>query len=239
MAAVARVLARQFGVLEPIQTAGSVNGQVEELRQILEEKSAWPVTLIGYSWGAWLTWITAARYPLLVRKLILVSSGPFEEGYVTRLTEARQERLTADERQEFARLLHSLSTPETEGKDGLLARLGALAEKTDSFDPIKDQAEADAHTGPSGDIFQGVWSEAARLRRSGELLGMAFNIQCPVTAIHGDYDPHPAEGVTTPLAARLARFHFHILEHCGHTPWKERLAKQTFYNILIEEAASL
>ncbi len=79
MAEVARELSAAAGVLEPLQTAGSVTGQVEELRSVLEENAALPVTLIGFSWGAWLATILAALHPHCLSRLILVGSGPFEE----------------------------------------------------------------------------------------------------------------------------------------------------------------
>jgi pimeloyl-ACP methyl ester carboxylesterase len=53
MAPVARELARGRGIVEPLQTATSLEGQVEELRMTLESSTAPPVVLIGYSWGAW------------------------------------------------------------------------------------------------------------------------------------------------------------------------------------------
>ncbi len=54
MAPVAQELAHERGVLEPLQTAETVDGQVEELRAVLETHANLPVTLIGWSWGAWL-----------------------------------------------------------------------------------------------------------------------------------------------------------------------------------------
>ncbi|MGB7054354.1 MAG: alpha/beta fold hydrolase, partial [bacterium] len=81
MASVARELASEWGVLEPLQTAATLEGQVEELKDILDTHVDRPILLIGYSWGAWLSFIVAARYPSLVKKLILVSSGPFEAKY--------------------------------------------------------------------------------------------------------------------------------------------------------------
>src|SRR5262249_8362679 len=83
MAPVARALAHDRGILEPLQTATSLEGQVDELRETLESYTALPVVLIGFSWGAWLSYIVAARYPALVRKLLLVAGGPFDQRYVT------------------------------------------------------------------------------------------------------------------------------------------------------------
>ncbi len=79
VAPVARELARRRGVLEPLQTATTLDGQVGELSRQLEGHAAPPVVLIGYSFGAWLGALVAAVRPELVRKLVLVSSGPFEE----------------------------------------------------------------------------------------------------------------------------------------------------------------
>jgi len=57
----------------------------------------------------------------------------------------------------------------------------------------------------------------------------------PVIAIHGDFDPHPAEGVEKPLAAVLNDFRFILLKDCGHTPWIERQARDVFYEALERE----
>ncbi len=68
MAPVTRELASDWGILEPIQTAMSLEAQVEELKTVLENNSNLPVTLIGFSWGAWLSFIVAARYPAIITK---------------------------------------------------------------------------------------------------------------------------------------------------------------------------
>lgn len=73
------------------------------------------------------------------------------------------------------------------------------------------------------------------MRRSGTLLELAQRIQCPVVAIHGDYDPHPAEGVRKPLLSVLKDFRFVLLKQCGHKPWIERRATEAFYQVLEEE----
>jgi len=232
MAPVARELADDYGVLEPIQTAGTLEGQVMELRQVLESHGSHPVTLVGFSWGAWLSFIVAARHPGLVKKLILVGSGPFEERYVPALQAARLRRLDAGERAEYEALLRDLDNPAVEDKDRLLARLGGLVLKADAFDPLPGLCGDADRVGPHGDIYQGVWDDAVKMRRSGALLRLAQHIQCPVLAVHGDADPHPAEGVEKPLAGVLADFQFVLLENCGHTPWIERRAREPFYRVV-------
>jgi len=232
MAPVACELSSDCGVLEPIQTRASLEGQVEELKTVLENNADLPVTLIGFSWGAWLSFIVAARYPEIIKKLILIASAPYEEKYAARIHETRLNRLTEQERTEFETICKTFGDPETEDKDTLFARLGALASKADAYDPEMDKPE---EIECRADIFQSVWPDAAELRNSGKLLKLGNDIKCPVLAIHGDYDPHPPEGVQKPLAAVLKSFRFVLLKNCGHKPWIEHRAKEEFFRILRQE----
>ena len=52
VAAIARELSMNYGVLEPIQTKTSLEGQVLELYGVLKAFGDLPVTLIGHSWGS-------------------------------------------------------------------------------------------------------------------------------------------------------------------------------------------
>jgi len=73
------------------------------------------------------------------------------------------------------------------------------------------------------------------MRSSGKLLELGRNIQCPVVAIHGDYDPHPVEGVSVPLSRVLKDFRFILLDKCGHYPWLEQNVRDNFFKILKSE----
>ena len=230
MEPVARVVARQRGVLEPIQTADSVNAQVAELRRVLEREAALPAVLVGFSWGAWLSFILAARHQGLVRKLVMIGSGPFAARYATEVGARRMERLTEEERDAFERARAALNCGTTKDRDAALARLGALARKADAYDPLPQAT--DETIVPDAAIFEKVWCEASELRERGVLLELGLKITCPVVAIHGDYDPHPAEGVRRPLASVVEDFEFLLLECCGHVPWIERQARATFFRVL-------
>ena len=231
----ARELASEYGILEPIQTEDTLEGQVEELRTILENYADPRSTLVGYSWGAWLCYMIAARYPLLIRKLILVSSGPFEEQYAVDIMENRRKRLTEIERMELTDLMEKLHDATSEDKDTTFARVGKLIHKADSYDPIPHDDEViETKYG----VFQNAWNAAEELRVSGKLLQLAAEIKCPVTAIHGDYDPHPAEGVRKPLSNVLEDFRFILIKNCGHTPWVERQARDDFFRVLREELST-
>lgn len=232
VAAIARELAGEQGVLEPLQTKTTLDGQVQELHDILSEHGDIPVILIGHSWGAWLSFILAARYPMLVSKLILVGSGPFEAGYVKILEEKRFGRMSSNEKAEAESIIEYLYSEGTAEKDRKLARLGELVEKVDNYDI--EEIETDIHDKihVEGETFQQVWNEGSKLRENGKLLEYGRKIKCPVIAIHGDYDPHPAEGVSEPLGQVIENFQFHLLEKCGHSPWKERNARVEFYRII-------
>jgi pimeloyl-ACP methyl ester carboxylesterase len=232
MAPVAREISADWGVLEPMQKATSVEGQVEELHGVLNEHADLPVILIGFSWGAWLGFMLAARHPAFVRKLILVGSGPFETQYAVGILETRLRRLSDEERRQVRLLMEALNDRSIADKDASLARLGGLFTKADAYDPLTLDTEV---LQCQYDIHRSVWTQAEELRASGKLLELGRQIRCPVVAIHGDYDPHPAEGVRKPLTAVLEDFRFVLLERCGHCPWIERQARHRFYEILESE----
>lgn len=230
MAPVARELSLDTGVLEPLQTASTVEGQVEELRKILESHGNPPLILIGFSWGAWLSYMVTACYPQLVKKLILISSGPFEEKYAATIMETRLNRLSADEKKEALSLLSALNSNGLENRS--FTRFGELMSKADSYDSLPQDSKMPVS---SPDVYQEVWQQASKLRGSKKLLQLGEQIRCPVVAIHGDYDPHPYEGVKAPLSRIIKDFRFILLEKCGHYPWFERNAKDSFYRILRRE----
>jgi pimeloyl-ACP methyl ester carboxylesterase len=233
MAPLAQALEPHFGVLEPFQTLATLNGQVEELRYVMETQAQLPVTLIGFSWGAWLSYILTAKHQEMVKKLILVGSGPFEHHYVKRIQETRLVRLTPEDRNEYEEIIVLLADPAGEGKRERFLRLGQLASQTDRFDPIKsDIVEKPILENNPESRAHEVLNEAQKLRRDGHLIAFADQIQVPVTAIHGDYDPHPAEGVHVPLSQRLKNFRFISIVNCGHKPWIEKQAKDKFLETL-------
>lgn len=232
VAPVARELSTVTGILEPFQTETTLDGQVQELRLTLEQECRLPVVLIGFSWGAYLSWLVAARFPDLVKKLVLVSCPPFEEQYAPVITQKRMRRLKKKEREEAQAILAQLADPAVTNKNTCLAKLGSLMSLADAYDPMHPDDEG-FHC--EYDVFRGVWDEACELRQKQVLIQMAKAIRCPVVAIHGDTDPHPAEGVNDPLVKELGDFRFILLEKCGHRPWIERYASEEFFRVLAKE----
>ena len=229
MAPVARELSRSWGVLEPLQRANSIQGQLGELHTALNLNADLPVTLIGSSWGGMLGYLFSAYYPGLVRKLILVGSGVYEHRYAAAIQETRLKRLPDQERSEALALLQALNSPVTQDKNLVMARLGRLFVAADAYNPLTLDTE---NLEVLFDVFLSVWNEATKLRRSGDLLNLGKQILCPVVAIHGEYDPHPAQGVRGPLSQVLRDFKFILVQRCGHLPWIEREARDRFFEIL-------
>lgn len=234
MAPVARELAADGGILEPLQTADSVDGQVRELAEVLMTHADPPVTLVGSSWGAMLSLLAAARHPELVRKVVLIGSGVYEEADAAAIVETRLARLSREERREVQILTAVLNDPTVRNKNEPFARLGTIMVRADSYDPLTLDTET---IESQYDRHVRVWREVQAMRADGRLLDRVRSVRCPAAAIHGDYDPHPAEAVRQSLSAVLPEFRFHLLEKCGHYPWLERQARERFYRILRRELA--
>lgn len=232
VAPLARELSSACGVLEPFQTAITLDGQVTELREVLESEDAVPCTLVGFSYGAILAYLCTARYPSLVKKLVLVGCAPFEEQYAARITETRLSRLNAEQREKVRELERLLADPAAPDKHEVFSQMGNLMAEADTLNPIQAEDEM-IHC--QYDIFQSVWEEVRRLRQSGTLLTLGKTIECPVVAIHGDYDPHPVEGVREPLSKVIPIFRCITLKNCGHRPWIEQDAIDPFYSALMRE----
>jgi pimeloyl-ACP methyl ester carboxylesterase len=232
MTPVATELSAVSGILEPLLTSQSVNGQLQELEVILKEQADIPVILTGHSWGAWLVYIFAARYPEMIKKVILVGSGPFEGKYASEITKTRLNRLIEEEKVKLCALQDALNDPGVKDKDEIFKNLGELISMTDSFNPIPHKSK---ELMARYDVYQSVWEEASELRNSGKLLRFGKQIRCPLVAIHGDYDPHPYSGVEKPLSRIVKDFRLILLNNCGHEPWLENLARDRFYEVLREE----
>ncbi len=92
----ARLIAKEFGVLEPMQSKYTIGELEEELMEQMEENCPGKVILAGHSWGAWLAGLFAERFPDKVEKVILIGSGLLDECYVSQIGERRRENLKYD-----------------------------------------------------------------------------------------------------------------------------------------------
>ncbi len=230
MAPVASVLAAKRGVIEPLQASTSMEGQIRELYLVLQQNTVDPITVIGSSWGAMLGFLLAAHHPKMVRKLILVGSGVFDQRYAQAITTTRLERLLPIQQEQAKDLANRLADPHERDKDALMEQYATLMSLADTYAPLPQQEKEEYRF----QVFNGVWEDVAQFRCDGGFLRLAPRIKCPVVAIHGAYDSHPAEGVKKPLSGVLKDFRFILLQKCGHQPWQEKYAREPFFALLDE-----
>ena len=232
MAPVAQRLSTFCGVLEFFQTKFSISEELLELKNVIKKESLDSIVLIGHSFGAWMCCLFAAQYPSFVNKIILIGCPPFETQYVASIMKTRVSRMSSTEIEELNGLKLQMRDSKISSKDSLFSRFGNLFQKVDSFDPICHKNEE--YPG-SFRIYEKIWDEAQSLRSSGALVKCLEKITCPITAIHGEYDPHPIEGAFHSLSHCRTHFQPIILKECGHTPWVERRAQDQFFNLLQKE----
>ena len=183
-------LSKICGVLEPWQSKYSVAELTEELDGQIRDFATAPLTLIGHSWGAWLSLLYAATHPQTVSRLVWIGCPPLDESYAPLINARRMQNLTVQEAKQFAKALEILEKGPEEQKAQALKTLDALACRADATEPLEDNAEIPA---PDAKAFAAVWPQAAALRARGTLLKAAQTLVCPLTVIHGENDPHPPQ----------------------------------------------
>lgn len=217
------------GVLEPLQSAQSIDGQVRELAETLEAEGPGPCIAVGSSWGAMLAVLTAQRHPHRFSRLVLVGSAPFDPSGGAATAAARWARMSDARRAEFERLQALIAGPDRRRAAAAFARSADLLLEVDHLDPIVDHLEVMAY---QLEVFEAVWGEVSRRRATDTLLDPALPLSCPVVVLHGDHDPHPLAGVVAPLGAITGDLAVEVLERCGHLPWLERGARKRFLAVL-------
>ena len=233
MAPVARELGEIMGVLEPLQTRDSLDGQIEELRAQLVNHAELPVTLIGSSWGAVLALFLSARAEMMIEKLILVGSAVFDAGNSSRVETRRLERLDAETRRRYETVKRELETAEAEDADRLMKEWGDIIFDADVYDPLTRDLEV---LEVQHELHKKVWADFVALRDCPGFLKAEFTkIAVPTVVVHGEFDPHSIEGIRPFLENCLRVVSFLTLPKCGHYPWIERHAKGRFFEILRRE----
>jgi pimeloyl-ACP methyl ester carboxylesterase len=132
----AEILSSDYGILEPLQTTDSVNGQIEELKVTVDQYADLPIILIGHSWGAMLRYLFTAKYPTYIQKFIMVGSGLFDVKYAENIMATSLSRLSKEKQNELHELMIKLDD-DCNDSDELFHKFGNLMKEADSFDPIQ------------------------------------------------------------------------------------------------------
>ncbi|MBQ7774610.1 MAG: alpha/beta hydrolase [Lachnospiraceae bacterium] len=216
----------QIGVMEAIQSKYSIAELIEELYNQIMDNCWDKVSLVGHSWGAWLVALFAEKYPELVAHVILVGSGPLEDKYVAEIGKRRLENLSEEDSAIFKRLVNNQAT------DADMEKIPKVFEKSDNY--CLENRELHRADKIDSEMHNSIWGEAAKLRTNGELLKAFKQIKSNIVLIQGENDPHPVRGLTIPLKENAIGCETYILEKCGHSPFMEKYAKESFYKILLQ-----
>lgn len=217
------------GVLEPLQAAHSIDGQVQELAERLRAEGHGTYLAVGSSWGAMLAVLTAQRQPDLFSRLVLVGSAPFDPSGGDVTAAVRRARMSDALRAHFGELERVIAGPDPQSAALAFTRSADLLLAVDHLDPIVDHLDVITHQLA---VFQAVWGEVTARRAAGTLLDPSLRLACPVVVLHGDHDPHPLAGVVEPLRAISGELTVQVIERCGHLPWLERNARDRFLAVL-------
>ncbi len=221
---------KKMGVIEMLNHGTRIDEQIEEIYTVVSAIADQPVILMGHSWGAWLGIYYENAHPETVKQLILISSGPFDQDYVNHIGQTRNDRMSRKTKEKLSEHFMKLNEEDEEIANAHFAKAGEIISSLDSFEvDLKDISEK---TTVDMSIYQKVWSEASQRRKSGKLIEAVKRVNSPIAVIHGDHDPHPIEGVKKPLEEEGLNAKCFVLSKCGHYPWREKHAKEAFYNIL-------
>ena len=196
---VAEQLSESISCIEVLNSAHTIREQIDEINQSFNENSIEKATLAGHSWGAWLSILFAGHYPERVRKLILIACPAFDAKGREQTSRTRMDRLNDQQKLSLEKLSIKLREAESKNeRNAIFSRMGEIIRIADSFAPFPQ-----AGSFADYEVFSRVWPEADKFRESGDLTAILKKMKCPVTAIHGDYDPHPLKHVRETLAKHL------------------------------------
>ncbi len=229
-APLARELGKRWHVFEPFQRGSggrplTVATHVQDLNDLIRERwTGRPPVLVGHSWGAMLALAYAADHPTTPTALVLIGCGTFSPAARAEFEARLETRLTAADRASIAHINQTETDP-----DRRLAALGRLMTRVYGHD-----VEEPADDGPMVDdlAHEQTWADMLRRQRDGTYPAAFAAIAVPVLMLHGDVDPHPGRMTGEDLRRFIPQLEYQALSKCGHSPWLERQARQTFFETL-------
>jgi len=238
-ASLARLLADDFRVLEPLQRgSGDVPLTVARHVADLAAVAPSPAVLVGCSWGAMLALSFAAAHPDRVRGLVLVGCGTYDAESRSAYEAAMRERLGPDGVAEAEELQRRIAATDDEAeRNAIFAALGDLATRAQAYEPLPDEGEGEVACDLRA--HEETWDDALRLQEEGQE-PLAFSaVSAPVCMLHGADDPHPGRAIHATLGEFLPQIEYVEIDRCGHEPWRERHAREAFLASLRERLGRL
>lgn len=226
----ARELGKQWHVLEPFQRGSgerplTVATHVQDLNDLIRDRreSHRPI-LIGHSWGAMLALAYAAEHPETPAALVLIGCGTFSVAARKEFEARLDARLGPTDRETFAFL------GQTEpNADRRLAAQGRIMMRAYGYD-IEDVSNGPATI--DAVAHEQTWTDMKRLQSDGTYPAAFAGIGVPVLMLHGDVDPHPGRLIMENLREYIPHLQYRELSKCGHSPWLERQARESFFKEL-------
>jgi pimeloyl-ACP methyl ester carboxylesterase len=234
-AGLARALADDFSVLEPLQRRSgivplTVSQHVEDLAAIAPTGSA----IVGHSWGAMLGLSFAACFPDRVSCLALVGCGTYDEDCRTQFRSRLNGLMDDATRSRLEALkLRAAMEVDPDVRDAVVRQRGDFTMSIESYeliDSVDDPSDALAYDGRAN---AETWNDALRLQREGLEPQRFSRISCPVLMLHGHIDPHPGAATRDLLRRFIPHLQYVEFEKCGHEPWKEQHARPPFLIALL------
>lgn len=232
-APVAHGLSAMFRTIEPFQRGSgdeplTVFRHVEDLHRLVQsmQDDSRP-SIVGESWGAMLALAYASAYPESTSALVLIGCGTFNKPSRARMNEIIESRM--DDR--LRNRLHSLSDEYPDPRDRLQAE-HRLTEKIYTYDSVTTDEQMELAEPFDLRAHIETWNDMLEHQEDGTYPAAFSAIKSPALMLHGAYDPHPGQMIYASLKAYLPQLEYHELASCGHTPWKERLARKEFFMVM-------
>jgi pimeloyl-ACP methyl ester carboxylesterase len=133
--------------------------------------------------------------------------------------------MTEDVRRQLKHIEHTCDDPGERRRRQHQARspLYSCDLLADEDEPERAAFDLRAHTE--------TWNDMMSLQERGVYPRAFQNIRSPILMLHGDFDPHPGTMIRDSLLAYLPQLEFHELESCGHEPWREKAARDQFFEL--------
>ena len=232
MAPVARELAPDFRVLEPLQRRSgggplTVARHVADMHELVAEECAEErPAIVGSSWGAMLALAYAAARPDEVGSVVLIGCGTFDPEARARFLENIDRVMTPS--------IHAALSGLTQGDavadaDTQLAAAGEALLPLYTHDLLTTDLEMERCDALA---YEQTWNDMLAQQAAG-VYPQAFDaIRAPVLMLHGADDPHPGRMTRDRLRRHIPHLRYVQWDRCGHYPWLERHASEAFFTTL-------